>query len=50
MQSGNVVLFVWPEVSNTVSIIALALALAVFVFGAFTGLVTMHDLLIVAIG
>jgi len=37
MQSGNVLHFVWPEISNTVSIIALALALAVFVFGAFSG-------------
>jgi hypothetical protein len=29
--------FVWPEMNNTVSIVALALALAVFVFGAFSG-------------
>lgn len=37
MQSENVVHFIWPEISNTVSIVALALALAVFVFGAFSG-------------
>lgn len=29
--------FVWPEMNNTVSIVALVLALAVFVFGAFSG-------------
>ena len=37
MQSENVVYFVWPEISNTVSIVALVLALAVFVFGLFSG-------------
>ena len=37
MQSENVVHFVWPEISNTVSIAALVLALAIFVFGAFSG-------------
>jgi hypothetical protein len=37
MQSANVVSFVWPEISSTVSIAALVLALAVFVFGMFSG-------------
>jgi hypothetical protein len=37
MQPENVVYFVWPEISNTVSIAALVLALAVFVFGVFSG-------------
>lgn len=37
MQSENVVYFFWPEISNTVSIAALVLALAVFVFGMFSG-------------
>ncbi len=37
MQSEDVVRFVWPEISNTASIVALALALAIFVFGAFSG-------------
>ena len=37
MQSGSVVHFVWPEIGNTVSVVALALALAVFVLGAFSG-------------
>jgi hypothetical protein len=37
MQPENVVHFVWPEINSTVSIVALALALAVFVFGAFSG-------------
>ena len=37
MQSENVVYFVWPEISNTMSIVALVLALAVFVFGLFSG-------------
>ncbi|HPA14002.1 MAG TPA: hypothetical protein PKV75_01895 [Desulfobacterales bacterium] len=37
MQSENVLQFVWPEISTTVSIVALALALAVFVFGMFSG-------------
>ncbi|MBN2034469.1 MAG: hypothetical protein JW836_14440 [Deltaproteobacteria bacterium] len=37
MQSENIAHFIWPEISNTVSIVALALALAVFIFGAFSG-------------
>lgn len=37
MPSENVVYFVWPEISNTLSIAALVLALAVFVFGLFSG-------------
>src|SRR4030042_6565415 len=37
MQSENVVHFAGPEISNTVSIAALVLALAIFVFGAFSG-------------
>jgi len=37
MQPENGVLFIWPVISNTVSIAALVLALAVFVFGAFSG-------------
>jgi hypothetical protein len=37
MQPENVVIFIWPEISNTVSIVAVSLALAIFVFGAFSG-------------
>ena len=37
MQAETVVRFFWPEFGNTVSIVALALALAVFVFAAFSG-------------
>lgn len=37
MQVENVMQFVWPEINYTVSIVALVLALAVFVFGAFSG-------------
>ena len=37
MQSESVVNFAWPDISNTVSIVALALALAIFVFGIFSG-------------
>jgi hypothetical protein len=37
MQAANVVQFFWPEMSNTVSIVALVVALMVFVFGAFSG-------------
>ena len=37
MKSQNVVYFFWPEISNTVSSSALLLALAVFVFGMFSG-------------
>lgn len=36
MQSGNLVLY-WPDLGNTVSIAALVLAVAVFVFGLFSG-------------
>jgi hypothetical protein len=37
MQSENVVYFFWPEINDTVAIAALVLALAVFVFGTFSG-------------
>jgi len=37
MPSENVVYFAWPEISSTLSIAALVLALAVFVFGLFSG-------------
>jgi len=37
MQPENVVLFTWPEINSTVSIVAVSLALAVFLFGAFSG-------------
>jgi len=37
MQAENVVLFFWPEISNTASIVALVVALMIFVFGAFSG-------------
>lgn len=37
MQAENVMYFVWPEVNYTVSIVAIALALAVFVFGMLSG-------------
>ncbi len=37
MQAANVVQFFWPEMSNTVSIVALVVALMIFVFGAFSG-------------
>jgi hypothetical protein len=37
MAAESVVNFVWPEVGITVSVAALVLALAVFVFGAFGG-------------
>jgi hypothetical protein len=37
MQSGSVAPFVWPEFSDTVSIVALVLAAAIFVFGVFSG-------------
>jgi hypothetical protein len=37
MQTESVVRFFWPDFGNTVSIVALALALAVFVFAAFSG-------------
>jgi hypothetical protein len=40
MQPENIAHFVWPEISNTVSIAALVLALAVFVFGVFSGVRT----------
>lgn len=36
MQSGQLVLY-WPDLGNTVSIAALVLAVAVFVFGLFSG-------------
>ena len=37
MQAENLVHFFWPEINNTVPIVALVLALAIFVFGAFSG-------------
>lgn len=37
MPLENSVQFVWPEINTTVSIVALALALAVFAFSAFSG-------------
>ncbi|WP_300674858.1 hypothetical protein [Desulfoluna sp.] len=37
MPSENVIYFFWPEMNITVSVAALVLALAVFVFGAFSG-------------
>ena len=37
MQSESVAPFVWPVISNTASIVALVLALAIFVFGVFSG-------------
>lgn len=37
MQAENVVQFFWPEISNTVSIVALVVALMIFVFGMFSG-------------
>lgn len=37
MQSGNTLFFFWPEINNTVSITALVLGIAIFVFGALSG-------------
>ena len=37
MQSGNVIPFYWPDFGNTVAIAALVLAIAVVVFGLFSG-------------
>lgn len=37
MQSESVGLFVWPNFGDTASVVALVLALAIFVFGAFSG-------------
>jgi hypothetical protein len=37
MQPENIVRFMWLEIHNTVSVAAVVLALAVFVFGAFSG-------------
>ena len=37
MPEENVVHFIWPDFGNTASIVALALALAVFFFAAFSG-------------
>ena len=37
MQAEDVMQFVWPEINYTVSIVALVLALAIFVFAAFSG-------------
>jgi len=37
MQSGTLMQFVWPDLGNTVSIAALVLAVAVLVFGMFSG-------------
>ena len=37
MQSENVMQFAWPDFGNTASIVALSLALAIFVFGLLSG-------------
>ncbi len=37
MQSESITYFFWPDFGNTVSIAALVLALAIFVFGMFSG-------------
>jgi hypothetical protein len=37
MQAETVMQLVWPGVNNTVSVVALVLALVIFVFGAFSG-------------
>jgi len=37
MEPESVSYFFWPEMNSTVSVVAFALALAVFVFGAFSG-------------
>ena len=37
MPSDSVVNFFWPEFGNTVAIAALVLAMAIFVFGMFSG-------------
>jgi len=37
MQAETVIQLVWPGINNTVSVVALVLALAIFVFGAFSG-------------
>jgi glucose-6-phosphate-specific signal transduction histidine kinase len=37
MKSGNVAQFFWPDFGNTVAIAALVLAVAVIVFGIFSG-------------
>jgi hypothetical protein len=37
MQSESVAPFVWPEIGDTVSIVAVVLAVAIFVFGVFSG-------------
>jgi hypothetical protein len=37
MESESIAHFFWPELNNTASIVALVLALAIFVFGAFSG-------------
>ena len=37
MQAENVMQLVWPGINGTVPIIAVVLALAIFVFGAFSG-------------
>lgn len=37
MQTGNTAIFFWPDFGNTVAIAALVLALAIFVFGLFSG-------------
>jgi hypothetical protein len=37
MQAETVMQLVWPGINNTVSVVALVLALAIFVFGAFSG-------------
>jgi hypothetical protein len=37
MQPEGAMTFAWPAINNTVSIVALVLALTVFVFGVFSG-------------
>lgn len=37
MSSENIALFVWPVVNDTVSIIAIVLAVVIFIFGIFSG-------------
>lgn len=37
MQSGNPSLLYWPDLGSTTAIVALVLAVAIFVFGIFSG-------------
>lgn len=37
MQAENVMIFFWPEIGNTASIVALVVALMIFVFAMFSG-------------